>query len=83
LSPGLTGASTSLAGRVLARNGEFATFEAGGQRLTALMRGLDTVRRVRIAVRPENGARRGWRGGTDNRFTLSVAAPLSGHADSL
>src|SRR2546429_3506182 len=32
-----TGASNLLAGRVLARNGEFGTVDAGGQRLTALM----------------------------------------------
>src|SRR6201984_240951 len=32
-----TGASNLLAGRVLARNDEFGTVEAGGQRLTALM----------------------------------------------
>jgi iron(III) transport system ATP-binding protein len=32
-----TGASNLLAGRVLARNGEFGIVDAGGQRLTALM----------------------------------------------
>ncbi len=71
-----TGASNLLAGRVLARNGEFATVEAGGQRLTALMPArLDTGAAVRIAVRPEN-LRLGEDGvaGTDNRFTARVAA---------
>src|SRR5262249_59814561 len=32
-----TGASNLLAGRLLARNGEFGTVDAGGHRLTALM----------------------------------------------
>src|SRR6266567_4402915 len=72
-----TGASNLLAGRVLARNGEFATLEAGGQRLTALLPArLDAGAAVKIAVRPENvrlgedsAARR-----TDNRFTARVAA---------
>jgi iron(III) transport system ATP-binding protein len=71
-----TGASSLLAGRVLARNGEFATLEAGGQRLTALMPArLDAGAAVRIAVRPEN-VRLGEDGvrGTDNRFTARVAA---------
>src|SRR6266699_395030 len=72
-----TGASNLLAGRVLVRNGEFATLEAGGQRLTALLPArLDAGAAVRIAVRPENvrlgedGAARS----TDNRFTARVAA---------
>ena len=61
---------------MLARNGEFATLEAGGQRLTALMPArLDAGAAVRIAVRPEN-LRLGEDGvaGTDNRFTARVAA---------
>jgi iron(III) transport system ATP-binding protein len=71
-----TGASNLLAGRVLARNGEFATVEAGGERLTALTPArLDAGAAVRIAVRPEN-VRLGEDGvrGTDNRFTARVAA---------
>src|SRR5438309_2067245 len=71
-----TGASNLLAGRVLARNGEFGTLEAGGQRLTALLPArLDAGAAVRIAVRPEN-LRLGEDGvvGTDNRFTARVAA---------
>jgi iron(III) transport system ATP-binding protein len=71
-----TGASNLLAGRVLARNGEFATVEAGGERLTALTPvRLDAGAAVRIAVRPEN-VRLGEDGvrGTDNRFTARVAA---------
>src|SRR5437773_3185699 len=72
-----TGASNALAGRLIDRNGEFGTVEAGGQRLTALLPArLDAGAAVRIAVRPENvrlgedGAARS----TDNRFTARVAA---------
>src|SRR6184192_1095842 len=71
-----TGASNLLAGRVLACNGEFATLEAGGQRLTALLPArLDAGAAVRIAVRPEN-VRLGEDGARsiDNRFTARVAA---------
>ena len=72
-----TGASNLLAGRVLACNGEFATLEAGGQRLTALLPArLDAGAAVRIAVRPENvrlGEDSAARS-TDNRFTARVAA---------
>src|SRR5262249_48824057 len=59
-----------------ARKGEFATVEAGGERLTALTPArLDAGAAVRIAVRPEN-VRLGQDGvrGTDNRFTARVAA---------
>jgi iron(III) transport system ATP-binding protein len=67
-----TGASNLLAGRVLARNGEFGTIDAGGQRLTALLpASVKTGEAVKIAVRPEN-----VRLGTtepDNRFTARVA----------
>src|SRR5438552_5012193 len=71
-----TGASNLLAGRVLARNGEFATLEAGGQRLPALLPArLDAGAAVRLPVRPEN-VRLGEGGAsrTHNRFTARVAA---------
>src|SRR5712691_3423663 len=43
-----TGASNLLSGRVLERNGEFGTIDAGGQRLTALMPAdIKTARRSR------------------------------------
>ncbi len=70
-----TGASNLLAGRVLARNGEFGTVEAGGQRLTALMpANVKAGEAVKIAVRPEN-VRLGKDGTAqaDNRFTARVA----------
>src|SRR6266705_1809288 len=70
-----TGASNLLAGRVLARNDEFGTVDAGGQRLTALMpASVKTGEAVKIAVRPEN-VRLGKDGTTelDNRFTARVA----------
>src|SRR5260370_12376411 len=70
-----TGASNLLAGRVLARNGECGTVEAGGQRLTALMpANVKTGKAVKIAVRPEN-VRLGKDGTAqpDNRFTARVA----------
>jgi len=70
-----TGASNLLAGRVLARNGEFGTVEAGGQRLTALMpANIKTGEAVKIAVRPEN-VRLGKdeTAQPDNRFTARVA----------
>src|SRR5262249_59508676 len=51
-----TGASNLLAGRVLARNGEFATVETGGERLTALTPArLDAGGAVRVPVRPGDG----------------------------
>jgi iron(III) transport system ATP-binding protein len=71
-----TGASNLLAGRVLARNGEFGVVDAGGQRLTALMpASVDAGEGVKIAVRPEN-VRIGNDAatGSDNRFTARVAA---------
>ena len=71
-----TGASNLLAGRVLARNGEFGIVDAGGQRLTALMPAtVEAGEGVRIAVRPENiriGSDAST--GADNRFTARVAA---------
>jgi iron(III) transport system ATP-binding protein len=70
-----TGASNLLAGRVLARNDEFGTVEAGGQRLTALMpANVKTGEAVKIAVRPEN-VQLGKDGTAqpDNRFTARVA----------
>jgi iron(III) transport system ATP-binding protein len=71
-----TGASNLLAGRVLARNGEFGIVDAGGQRLTALMPAtVEAGEGVKIAVRPEN-IRIGNDAttGADNRFTARVAA---------
>jgi iron(III) transport system ATP-binding protein len=71
-----TGASSLLAGRVLARNGEFGTIEAGGHRLTALMpASIKAGEAVKIAVRPEN-VRLGTDGmmEPDNRFIARVAA---------
>jgi multiple sugar transport system ATP-binding protein len=69
-----TGASNLLAGRLLARNGEFGTVDAGGHRLTALMPGsIKPGDAVKIAVRPEN-VRLGERGSEpDNRFTARVS----------
>ena len=71
-----TGASNLVAGRVLARNGEFGIVDAGGQRLTALMPAtIEAGEGVRIAVRPEN-VRIGndVATGAENRFTARVAA---------
>ena len=71
-----TGASNLLAGRVLDRNGEFGTVEAGsGHRLTAwLPAGVKAGEAVKIAVRPEN-VRLGANGSAEpNRFTARVAA---------
>jgi iron(III) transport system ATP-binding protein len=69
-----TGASNLLAGRVLERNGEFGTIEAGGQRLTALMPASVKVgEAVEVAVRPEN-VRLGMNGTSEpNRFTARVS----------
>src|SRR5262249_52943022 len=73
--PSFAGASNLLVGRLLARNGEFGTIDAGGHRLTALMPGgIKPGDAVKIAVRPENvrlGGERG--GGPDNRFTARGA----------
>jgi iron(III) transport system ATP-binding protein len=70
-----TGASNLVAGRLLARNGEFGTVDAGGHRLTALMPGsVKPGDAVKIAVRPENVRLGGERGSElDNRFTARVS----------
>ena len=70
-----TGASNLLAGRLLARNGEFGTVDAGGHRLTALMPGtIKPGDAVKIAVRPENVRLGGERGSEpDNRFPARVS----------
>jgi ABC-type Fe3+/spermidine/putrescine transport system ATPase subunit len=71
-----TGASNLLAGRVVARNGEFGIVDAGGQRLTALMpAAIATGEGVKIAVRPEN-VRLGndAAADSDNRFSARVAS---------
>ena len=70
---GFTGATNLLPGRVLDRQGEFGTVEAGpGQRLTAWCpAGVAAGQAVKIAVRPENI----WLGADDagpNRFTARV-----------
>ncbi len=70
-----TGASNLLQGRVLDRNGEFGTVEAGGgHRLTAwLPAGVKAGEPVKIAVRPEN-VRLGANGTAGpNQFTARVA----------
>ena len=70
-----TGASNLLSGRVLARNDEFGTVEAGsGQSLTAwLSTGVKVGEAVKVAVRPEN-VRLGGNGGAEpNRFAARVA----------
>ena len=70
-----TGASNLLQGRVLDRNGEFGTVEAGGgHRLTAwLPAGVKAGEPVKIAVRPEN-VRLGANGAAEpNQFTARVA----------
>jgi multiple sugar transport system ATP-binding protein len=70
-----TGASSLIAGRVLERNGEFGTVEAGGHRLTAMMpSNIKRGEAVKIVVRPEN-VRLGTHAETepDNRFTARVA----------
>jgi iron(III) transport system ATP-binding protein len=70
-----TGASNLLKGRVLDRQGEFGTIEAGaGHRLTAwLPAGVAAGDPVRIAVRPEN-VQLGADGSASNRFTARVLA---------
>jgi iron(III) transport system ATP-binding protein len=70
-----TGAANLIDGRVLEREGEFGTIEAGsGHRLTAwLPAGVAAGAVVKIAVRPENvvcGAHDGGR----NQFTARVVA---------
>jgi len=71
-----TGASNLLAGRVVERNGEFGTVDAGGHRLRALMPAhIKAGESVRVAIRPEN-VRLDANGAADfdNRFTARVAA---------
>src|SRR6266480_3541285 len=66
-----TGASNLFTGRVIAREGEFGTVEAGGHRLNALLPAtVEAGEPVKIAVRPEN-VRIGndVATGADNRFT--------------
>ena len=69
-----TGASNFLDGRVLARNGEFGTVEAGsGQQLSAwLPASVNPGEAVKIAVRPEN-VTLGMNGGAPNTFRAQVA----------
>jgi iron(III) transport system ATP-binding protein len=69
-----TGASNLLSGRVISRNGELGTVDAGGHRLNAwLPAGVEAGATVRIAVRPEN-VRLGANGAAEpNRFTARVA----------
>ena len=79
-----TGASNLLAGRVIARNGEFGTVDAGGHRLTALMPGMHCRAMVKIALRPENVRLGGERGASPTSLHRPrLGAPLSGHADGL
>jgi iron(III) transport system ATP-binding protein len=70
-----TGASNLLAGRLIERNGEFGTVDAGGHRIAALMpAGINPGEAVKIAVRPEN-VRLGERSASEqnNCFTARVA----------
>jgi iron(III) transport system ATP-binding protein len=69
-----TGASNLFVGRVIAREGEFGTVEAGGHRLTAwLPAAVRAGDAVKVAVRPEN-VRLGANGASEpNRFTARVA----------
>jgi iron(III) transport system ATP-binding protein len=70
-----TGASNLLAGRLVERNGEFGTVDAGGHRLAALLpAGINPGEAVKIAVRPEN-VRLGERsaGEPNNHFTARVS----------
>ncbi len=70
-----TGAANLLPGRVLDRDGDFGTVEAGeGHRLSAwLPPGVQAGAQVKIAVRPEN-IRFGAENGAANRFTARVTA---------
>ena len=70
-----TGASNLLSGRVLARQGEFATIETGaGHQLAAWAPSNVAVgAAVRVVVRPEN-IQLGAGDGTPNRFTARVVA---------
>jgi iron(III) transport system ATP-binding protein len=70
-----TGASNLLAGRLVERNGEFGTVDAGGHRLATLMpAGINPGEAVTVAVRPEN-VRLGERSAAEpnNHFTARVA----------
>jgi iron(III) transport system ATP-binding protein len=70
-----TGASNLLAGRLIERNGEFGTVDAGGHRLAALLpAGINPGEAVKIAVRPEN-VRLGERsaGEQNNCFSARVS----------
>ncbi len=69
-----TGASNLLTGRVVTRDGEFGTIEAGGQPLSAWMpAGVKVDQMVEIAVRPEN-VRLGANGTREpNQFTARVS----------
>jgi iron(III) transport system ATP-binding protein len=71
-----TGASNLLPGRMLERNGDYATVEASdGQRLTAWApAGTAAGDAVNISVRPENVRLGGNGAGEPNRFTARVAA---------
>jgi iron(III) transport system ATP-binding protein len=72
---GFTGASNLIAGRMVAREGEFATFEAAsGERLTARTPvGVAAGAAVRIALRPDN-VQLAPAGEGPNRFTAAVVA---------
>jgi iron(III) transport system ATP-binding protein len=69
-----TGASNLLSGRVLARNGEFGTVEAGaGLRLNVwLPPGVASGENVKVAVRPENVRLGGQAGEEPNRFHARI-----------
>jgi iron(III) transport system ATP-binding protein len=70
-----TGASNVLAGRVIARNGEFGVVAAGGECLTALMSAdIEAGAAVSIAVRPENVRLGGNGAAAPNRFSARIAA---------
>ncbi len=71
-----TGASNTLAGRVLDRAGEFGTVEAGaGQRVKAWMPdGVAAGEPVKLAVRPENVRLSAGGAGEPNMFTARVTA---------
>jgi iron(III) transport system ATP-binding protein len=80
-----TGASNLLAGRVLARDGEFGTVEASGHTLMAwLPASVQAGEAVKIAVRPENvrlGTR--WRGRAEPVHCAGRRSALPGHPDRL
>ena len=81
-----TGASNLLAGRVLARQGEFGTIEtAGGHRAYGLAAQQCRCRRRRckIAVRPENIRSAPATGDAQPLHRARPGAALSGRADGL